>query len=102
MYVVGGVVQIAEHHFRDGINDVRLVVMKADGTTEEINFTINIEMQEPSGSTTQPITGMYLSRMMARDCRSMSGYFCLYMEAFSGYNGHFTAKNTYYGNRQDS
>ena len=59
--VAGGVAQIAETFFRDGINDMRLVVTKADGTTQEITMTLNIERELPSGPS-NPGRDTYLSK----------------------------------------
>ena len=47
-------VRIEERHFREGVNDVRLVVRKADGTSEEVSLTVNLEREEPTGTTAQP------------------------------------------------
>ena len=51
---VGEVVRIEERHFREGVNDVRLVVRKADGTSEEVSLTVNLEREEPTGTAAQP------------------------------------------------
>lgn len=49
--------QIAETYFVDGLNNVRLVVNKADGTSEQVNVTVNIEREQPTdGGATQPPT----------------------------------------------
>ena len=47
-------VRIEERHFREGVNNVRLVVRKADGTSEEVSLTVNLEREEPTGTTAQP------------------------------------------------
>ena len=41
----------------NGLNNVRLVVNKADGTSEQLNVTVNIEREQPTdGGATQPPT----------------------------------------------
>ena len=47
LFTASGVVQIAESHFRNGANDVRLVVSKTDGSSEEVSMTVNIERDPP-------------------------------------------------------
>ena len=59
--VAGGVAQIDETFFRDGINDVRLVVTKADQSTQEITMTLSIDRELPSGPST-PGRDTYVSK----------------------------------------
>ena len=49
---MGDEVRIEERHFNEGLNDVRLVVRKGDGSSEEVSITINLERDEPTTSST--------------------------------------------------
>ena len=51
---VGRVLRISELQLREGMNDVMLTVMRSDGTSQDINYSVNIEREE----ITLPPVGM--------------------------------------------
>lgn len=51
----------------NGLNNVRLVVNKVDGTSEQLNVTVNIEREQTTdGGATQPPTtqSMYIHTLV--------------------------------------
>ena len=51
---VGRVLRISELQLREGINEVMLTVVRSDGTSQVINYSVNIEREE----VTIPPVGM--------------------------------------------